>query len=117
MRERHRRSVTAAVVTVLAISLPCIAWYVAGSRSARQEMEHIVQEPKLAARQGNAEANSTLPVMVSGMTEEELKKARYKVSKFSVKATKTDHHRTRTPLYDSRDSARQRIRSGGTPGY
>ena len=44
---------------------------------------------KLAANQGNSEAQKNLRAMVSEMTVKELKKARYKVSRFSVKQTKS----------------------------
>ena len=67
---------------------------------------------KLAAKQGSAKARSNLPAMVREMTEKELKKARYKVSRFRAKETRTEDDRRRVP----RDAARERYRSGRSGG-
>ena len=64
---------------------------------------------KLASRQGNPEARSNLPAIVSEMTPKELKRARYRVSKFSVETKKRDRPDYQTK--DLRNSMRESIRS------
>lgn len=39
------RTLTAALVTAVALGLPCVAWFVAGSRAAGQEARRIEREP------------------------------------------------------------------------
>lgn len=68
---------------------------------------------RLAARQGNSDARSNLPAMAVEMTDKELKKARYIVSKSLVKPAKSEHSPRGTRIFDSKDSVRQRR---GTPG-
>jgi len=51
VRRVTRRTWVAAAVTALAIAAPCLAWYVAGSRSAEQEATRLEQAPIQAARQ------------------------------------------------------------------
>lgn len=52
---------------------------------------------KLAAKQGGSDAQSTLRPMVREMTEKELKKARYLVSRSLVEPVQSEHDRLRTP--------------------
>jgi signal transduction histidine kinase len=47
----RRRPAIAATVTTVAISLPCIAWYIAGSAAAHDAAEELIEEPRLEARQ------------------------------------------------------------------
>ncbi len=71
---------------------------------------------KLAAEQGDAKAWSNLSAMVREMTAKELKKARYKVSKFRAKRTRRKLDRLHIERYDTRDSARGRYHSGRSRG-
>lgn len=70
---------------------------------------------KLAANQGNTEAWSKLRTMTSQMTEKELKKARYEVSKSSIKPAERDRFRTKIRIFDSKrsQSGINQRRSGG----
>ena len=69
---------------------------------------------KLAANQGNAEARASLPVMVSGMTVKELKRARYEASKAVEKENKK-RVKYNIKILDSKRTA-SRPRARGTPG-
>jgi len=70
---------------------------------------------KLAATQGNSQAQSNLKVMVAQMSVKELKRGRYEFAKASEKAQKKERIRTKIPIYDAKDSVRQR--RSGTPGF
>jgi two-component system phosphate regulon sensor histidine kinase PhoR len=50
MRTRWRRTTAALVLTIVAISAPLIAWYVAGSRDARRESHRITDAPRIEAQ-------------------------------------------------------------------
>ncbi len=73
---------------------------------------------KLAAKHGNPKARSNLPAMVREMTDKELKRARYKVSRFRAKGTRRKPHRpyVRYEIYDTRGSARGHYQSGRSRG-
>ena len=51
MRFRFSLSPTAvaAFFTLAALGLPCVAWYVTGSRAARQEAEQLRSTPRIRA--------------------------------------------------------------------
>ncbi len=69
---------------------------------------------RLAANQGNAKAVKNLPAIAREMTDEELRKARHKVSRFRAKGARRDHARPR-PRHQSSDSLSQIHGSGRTP--
>jgi signal transduction histidine kinase len=50
VRPNLGRTTWAAVITSLAVGVPCAAWFVAGSRGAEQEAARIEQAPRLRAR-------------------------------------------------------------------
>lgn len=54
MTRRPQRTTLALVLAGLAISVPCAAWFVAGSRAARDESARLLQEPlERAARESS----------------------------------------------------------------
>ncbi|MFN7976182.1 MAG: HAMP domain-containing sensor histidine kinase [Acidobacteriota bacterium] len=44
-----RRTVVASILTAASVTVPCVAWYVVGSRDAARESERIEKEPKRQA--------------------------------------------------------------------
>jgi len=72
-----RRTVVAGIVTALAISVPCIAWYVAGSRASRQEVERLLQEPKTDARLEAERLANQLQLRLESMRRSESRRSPY----------------------------------------
>jgi signal transduction histidine kinase len=67
----------AAVLTALAIIVPCTAWYVAGSRSAYREADSIRQRPLDEARQVSAALAQRLSGRLEGLRTEESQRPFY----------------------------------------
>ncbi len=73
----YRSTLTAAVVTAVAISIPCVAWFITGSSAARQEVATLLEQPKTTARLEAARLADQLGERLESMRHSESKRSHY----------------------------------------
>ena len=75
MRARLNRTLVAALFTAAAVGVPCVAWFVAGSRAAEQEANQLELEPGVRAGQEAERIARRLAVRLESLRHSETRRS------------------------------------------